>query len=114
MKKGKPPEKRPVKAPERTVAPAPAPPPAPLDLATGVEPAAGPSARFPIVGSLFQGPPLGIGMLVRLVQSWNVSSPMLVTLFPIVTLVRLVQPANAEFPMLVTLLGMVTLVRLVQ
>lgn len=50
MKKGKPPEKRPVKAPERTVAPAPAPPPAPLDLATGVEPAAGPSARFPIVG----------------------------------------------------------------
>ena len=46
-------------------------------------------------------------MLVRLVQLPNVYSPMLVTLFPIVTLVRPVQSLNAQLPMLVTLSGIV-------
>ena len=53
-------------------------------------------------------------MLVRLVQSWKASSPMPVTLLPIVMLVRLVKPAKAPTPMLVTLSGIVMLVRLVQ
>ena len=38
-------------------------------------------------------------MLVRLLQSRNVSSPMLVTLSGIVMLVRLLQPENARFLM---------------
>ncbi len=37
---------------------------------------------------------------VRLMQSKNAPSPMLLTLVPLVTLVRLMQIANASFPML--------------
>ena len=53
-------------------------------------------------------------MLVRLLQSRNALSPILVTLLGIVMLVRLLQPMNALRPMLVTLSGIVMLVRLVQ
>ena len=42
-------------------------------------------------------------MLVKLVQSENAESPILVTLSGTVTLVKLVQPLNADSPMLVTL-----------
>ena len=47
-------------------------------------------------------------------QPINASSPILVTLFGIVTLVKLLQSENAERQILVTLLGIVTLVKLVQ
>jgi hypothetical protein len=50
---------------------------------------------------------LGIVTLVRLEQSENATSPMVVTLVPIVTLVRRMQSWNAATPMLVTLLGIV-------
>ena len=46
--------------------------------------------------------PLGIMMLVRLLQPENAPSPMLVTLSGMVMLVRLVQLLKAPFPMLVT------------
>jgi len=55
----------------------------------------------------------GIVMLVRPLPR-KVYSPMLGTLFPMVTLARLVQLLKAQSPMLVTLFPMVTLVRLVQ
>ena len=51
-------------------------------------------------------------MLVRLLQSLNALSPILVTLFGMVTLVRLLQPMNTLSFITVTLSGMVTLVRL--
>ena len=51
-------------------------------------------------------------MDVKLASFPNATSPMLVTLVPIVTLVRSSQIRNAPSPMLVTLSGMVTLVRL--
>jgi hypothetical protein len=57
--------------------------------------------------------PLGIAILVRLVQSLNAPKPMLVTLSGIVMLARLVQSSNAHLPMLVTPLGIVMLVRLI-
>ena len=53
-------------------------------------------------------------MFVRLLQLENTDSPIVVTLFGIVTLVKPVQPWNVEGPMLVTPLGIVTLERLVQ
>ena len=51
-------------------------------------------------------------MLVKLLQSSNAASPMLVTLDGISTLVRLLQPKQASSPMLVTPLGISTFVRL--
>jgi hypothetical protein len=50
-------------------------------------------------------------IIVRLQQPANGPTPILVTLYGIVTLVRLVQSQNADPPMLVTLLGIVTLAR---
>jgi len=55
--------------------------------------------------------PLGIEMLVRLVQPLNAQSAMLVTLLGIVILVSPVQSPNAPLPMLVTLVGMVKFTR---
>ena len=52
-------------------------------------------------------------MLVRLMQSKNASSPILVTLSGMVMLARLLQSKNAYFPILVTLSGIVTLVTVV-
>ena len=53
-------------------------------------------------------------MLVRLVQSLNALSPILVTLLGILMLVRLAQSENAYSPISVTLSGIVMHVRLVQ
>ena len=57
---------------------------------------------------------LGIVMLFRLLQPLNAPAPISVTLLPIVMLVRLLQSQNAKYPMLVTPLGIVMLVRLLQ
>ena len=51
----------------------------------------------------------GIVTLVRLLQSRNAESPMLVTLFGIVTLVRLLHPESAESSMLITPFGILYL-----
>ena len=53
-------------------------------------------------------------MLVRLRQSLNAYSPILVTLFGIVMLVRLLQPKNVPYLIAVTLFGIVMLVSLLQ
>ena len=53
-------------------------------------------------------------MLASPLQPENAESPMLATLFGIVTLVSPLQPENAEDPMPVTLSGIVTHVRLLQ
>ena len=56
--------------------------------------------------------PLGIVMLVKLVQKAKALEPKLVKFCGNVTLTKLVQVSNADCPMLVTLLGIITLVRL--
>ena len=50
--------------------------------------------------------PLGMTMLVRLLQSWKAQPPMLVTLSGMVMLVRLLQSLKAPSPILVTPSGM--------
>ena len=57
---------------------------------------------------------LGISIVVRLMQSWNALSSIVVTLSGIMTLVRLSQEANAYSPIVVTLSPIVTLVSLLQ
>ena len=60
--------------------------------------------------------PLGISMLVKLLQPENAELPMEESwLFsPNMTLVKLLQPSNAEDPMEVTPLGISMLVKLLQ
>jgi len=59
----------------------------------------------------YEGLPRSTVKPVSDLQAPNATSPILVTVFPIVTLVRAVQPLNALKPILVTLFGMVTLVK---
>ena len=67
------------------------------------------NASSPILVTLF-----GMVTEVRLEQPLNASSPILVTLFGMVIEVRLAQLLNALIPILVTLFGMVMEVRLAQ
>ena len=46
-------------------------------------------------------------MLIKLLQSEKLYSPMFATLSGIVTLIKLLQPENALLPILVTLFGIV-------
>ena len=64
--------------------------------------------------SLIFGGISGQHTIVSILQSLNALSPILLTLFPIVTLVRLLQPQNALVLIVVTLSGIVTLFRLLQ